>query len=89
MYAPDSCWGVAHLNAANSRKLTEHFVAALEPPQNLSEAKHLLANQSDIHYWIGESFHRRGDNETRVHGGFARHNGKATSSRCPSATSPT
>ena len=40
-----------------------HFLAALETPQNLSEARHLLANQSDIHYWIGESFHRSGDND--------------------------
>jgi tetratricopeptide (TPR) repeat protein len=40
-----------------------HFVAALEPPQNLSEARHLLANQSDIHYWVGESFHRSGDKD--------------------------
>lgn len=40
-----------------------HFFSALETPQNLSEAKHLLANQSDIYYWIGESFHRSGDNE--------------------------
>jgi len=29
------------------------FAAALEAPQNLGEAKHLLANQSDIHYWLG------------------------------------
>jgi tetratricopeptide (TPR) repeat protein len=31
----------------------EHFRAALTPPLNLGEAKHLLANQSDIHYWLG------------------------------------
>jgi tetratricopeptide (TPR) repeat protein len=30
-----------------------HFAAALEAPENLGEAKHLLANQSDIHYWLG------------------------------------
>ena len=41
----------------------DHFVAALHPPHNLSEAKHLLANQSDIHYWLGESSHRAGDVE--------------------------
>lgn len=39
------------------------FSAALQPPQSLSEAKHLLANQSDIYYWLGESFHRSGDGE--------------------------
>ncbi len=31
----------------------EHFEAALTAPRNLGEAKHLLANQSDIHYWLG------------------------------------
>ena len=30
-----------------------HFAAALQAPGNLGEAKHLLANQSDIHYWLG------------------------------------
>jgi tetratricopeptide (TPR) repeat protein len=30
-----------------------HFEQALSSPDNLSEAKHLLANQSDIHYWLG------------------------------------
>ncbi len=30
-----------------------HFKNALTVPQNLGEAKHLLANQSDIHYWLG------------------------------------
>ena len=30
-----------------------HCGAALTAPQNLGEAKHLLANQGDIHYWLG------------------------------------
>ena len=30
-----------------------HFGVALSAPLNLGEAKHLLANQSDIHYWLG------------------------------------
>ncbi len=30
-----------------------HFEKALTAPQNLGEAKHLLANESDIHYWLG------------------------------------
>jgi tetratricopeptide (TPR) repeat protein len=29
------------------------FAAALTSPRNLGEAKHLLANQSDLHYWLG------------------------------------
>jgi len=31
----------------------EHFTQALVSPENLSEARHLLANQSDIYYWLG------------------------------------
>jgi tetratricopeptide (TPR) repeat protein len=31
----------------------KHFEFALTSPRNLGEAKHLLANQSDIHYWFG------------------------------------
>ncbi len=30
-----------------------HFQAALTAPLNLGEARHLLANQSDAHYWLG------------------------------------
>ena len=37
-------------NAAESRRL---FKAALDAPENLGEAKHPLANQSDIYYWLG------------------------------------
>jgi len=33
-----------------------HFEQALNSPCNLSEAKHLLLNQSDIHYWLGCAF---------------------------------
>jgi len=31
----------------------DHFAEALKSPRHLGEAKHLLANQSDIHYWLG------------------------------------
>jgi tetratricopeptide (TPR) repeat protein len=31
----------------------QHFEKALGSPENLGEAKHLLANQSDIYYWMG------------------------------------
>jgi tetratricopeptide (TPR) repeat protein len=30
-----------------------HFQDALKSPENLGEAKHPLANQSDVHYWLG------------------------------------
>ncbi|MGP8253302.1 MAG: DUF5107 domain-containing protein [Terracidiphilus sp.] len=32
------------------------FVQAQHPPENLSEARYLLANQSDIWFWIGASW---------------------------------
>lgn len=32
-----------------------HFDAALDVPANLGEARHPLANASDIHYWLGEA----------------------------------
>jgi len=51
------------LHHGDTSEARNHFLAALQPPPNLSEAKHLLANQSDIHYWIGESFHHSGDGE--------------------------
>jgi len=41
---------LAHGDFQNARALFEH---ALTSPRNLGEAKHLLANQSDIHYWLG------------------------------------
>jgi tetratricopeptide (TPR) repeat protein len=39
------------------------FEAVLSPPQNLGEAKHLLANWSDVHYWIGVSYMEEGRSE--------------------------
>jgi len=41
------------LRAGDAAGAREHFKEALHAPRNLSEAKHLLANQSDIHYWLG------------------------------------
>jgi tetratricopeptide (TPR) repeat protein len=45
-----------------------HFERALTSPANLSEAKHLLANQSDIHYWLGCACAAAGDPKSaRLH----------------------
>jgi tetratricopeptide (TPR) repeat protein len=38
-----------------------HFEHALASPENLGEAKHLLANQSDILFWLGEARAAAGD----------------------------
>jgi tetratricopeptide (TPR) repeat protein len=46
----------------------EHFRHALSSPRHLAEAKHLLANQSDIHYWLGMALERAGEKAAaRVH----------------------
>ena len=37
------------------------FEQALASPENLSEAKHILANQSDVHYWLGVALEGIGD----------------------------
>lgn len=38
-----------------------HFEAALNPPENLGEAFHLLANRSDIRYYLGVALDALGD----------------------------
>src|SRR5258708_2701797 len=43
-----------------------HFERALASPPNLSEAKHLLANQSDIHYWLGCACAGLGEQEAHL-----------------------
>ena len=45
--------GRVALAAGQATKARAHFAAALTAPENLGEAKHLLANQSDIHFWLG------------------------------------
>jgi tetratricopeptide (TPR) repeat protein len=49
---------LAHQDLAAARS---HFERAQTSPRNLSEAKHLLANQSDIHYWLGCACATAGD----------------------------
>lgn len=45
--------GRSALAAGDVSAACQHFEAALTAPLNLGEARHLLANQSDIHYWLG------------------------------------
>jgi tetratricopeptide (TPR) repeat protein len=37
------------------------FEAALRSPENLGEARHLLANQSEVYYFLGSAFEAQGD----------------------------
>jgi tetratricopeptide (TPR) repeat protein len=45
--------GCAALAKGNFSTARSHFEQALVSPPNLSEARHLLASQSDVHYWLG------------------------------------
>ena len=41
--------------------------AALAPPDTLGEARHLLANDSDVRYWLGCALHRAGQTVRAIH----------------------
>ena len=45
--------GRAALTKGDFSTARSHFELALTSPRNLSEARHLLANPSDVHYWLG------------------------------------
>lgn len=47
--------GRAALAAGRAEEAVALFRAALESPHNLGEAKHLLANDADVRYWLGEA----------------------------------
>lgn len=49
--------GNQQLQQGAPQRACEYFEAALLAPRNLGEAKHLLANQSDVHYWLGCGLH--------------------------------
>jgi len=49
------------LGKGDCARACDYFAAALGAPANLGEAKHLLANQSDIHYWLGIALSKSGE----------------------------
>jgi tetratricopeptide (TPR) repeat protein len=56
------------LDAGDARKAIGHFEEANNPPQSLSEARHLLANSSNIEFWLGEAWSAAGDaNRAKLH----------------------
>jgi tetratricopeptide (TPR) repeat protein len=69
--------GRAALLKGNPEVAIDHFTQTLSPPKSLGEAKHLLANDSDIYYWLGEALTARGDKEeaTQMYERAARHLG--------------
>ena len=53
--------GRAMLASGDARGAIECFELADHPPQTLSEARHLLANSSNIEFWLGEAWSAAGD----------------------------
>jgi tetratricopeptide (TPR) repeat protein len=49
------------LNASRVGEALEHFRQTLAPPHTLGEAKHLLANDSQTYFWLGEAWRAAGD----------------------------
>ena len=71
--------GQRALAAQDPSQARRFFETVLSPPHNLGEAKHLLANWSDVFFWIGTSCAEEGRPEeatrawqkaTRQHGDF-------------------
>jgi tetratricopeptide (TPR) repeat protein len=66
--------GRSALDKGNAAAAVPHFEAALSAPWNLGEANHLLANRSDIHYWLGVALAKVGERERgRAHWQKAAH----------------
>jgi tetratricopeptide (TPR) repeat protein len=55
--------GRAALGRGEVALARDHFKAALTAPVNLGEARHLLANQSDVHYWLGCALNAAGERQ--------------------------
>ena len=55
--------GRALLAGNEARHAIDFFEAAHHPPQSLNEARHLLANSSNIEFWLGEAWAAVGDSE--------------------------
>jgi tetratricopeptide (TPR) repeat protein len=53
--------GRAALAAGDAQKAISHFEAADHPPRSLSEGRHLLANSSNLEFWLGEAWLATGD----------------------------
>jgi tetratricopeptide (TPR) repeat protein len=54
--------GKHELSRGNTAGAQQFFEAALNAPENLGEAKHLLADYSDVYFWLGTAFRTLGDN---------------------------
>ena len=55
--------GRGALAGKDFERARKHFEQALTSPENLSEAIHILANNSDIYYWLGVAWEGLGNKE--------------------------
>ena len=55
--------GQRALNQGQAGEALKQFTAALDLPENLGEARHLLANPSDILYWLGRAYQANGEHD--------------------------
>lgn len=59
--------GRALLATGDVHRALECFEAADHPPQSLNEARHLLANSSNIEFWLGEAWAAVGEQGRAAH----------------------
>jgi tetratricopeptide (TPR) repeat protein len=55
------------LKSNDAPSALQHFQSALDTPPNLGEARHLLANASDVHYHLGLAHRAIGDTKSATH----------------------
>lgn len=66
--------GKEALKRGDPARAREQFVAALDIPSNLGEARHLLVNPAEIRWWLGEACAALGDHDAaRTHWQAAAH----------------
>ena len=49
------------LSSRDALRAIAHLLRVQASPENLGEAKHLLANDSNVHYWLGVAYAAAGD----------------------------
>ncbi len=55
--------GQRALSEGDAASACRSFASILKPPPSLGEARHLLANQSDVWFWLGAAHARNGDRQ--------------------------
>jgi len=58
--------GQQRLDAGNATAALQHFEQAMQPPENLAEAYHLLQAKADVSYWTGKALRALGREDEAV-----------------------